>query len=95
MFHVNLTVQNCQVGPSPNPENLKMLALPHCEFCGFLRIFAGVLQKIAGFLGVISNVFGGSFHFAQLNLQTLKNTLDIQLPFQKQGVVGVSRVSDV
>jgi hypothetical protein len=39
-----------------------------------------------------SNVFSGNFHFAQLNPQTLKNTLDIQLPFQKQGVLGVSGV---
>jgi hypothetical protein len=57
-----------------------------------LRVFAEVLRKVAGFLRVISNVFGGSFHFAQLNPQTLKNTLDIQLPFQKQGVLGVSGV---
>jgi len=66
-----------------------MLALPHCGLCGFLRVFAGVLQKIAGILRVISNVFGGSFHFVQLNPQTLKYTLDIQLLFQKQAVVGV------
>ena len=30
------------------------------------------LQIFAGFLRVISNVFSGSFHFAQLNPQTLK-----------------------
>ena len=50
------------------------------------------LQICAGVLRVISNVFGGNFHFAQLNPQTLKHTLDIQLPFQKQGVLGVSGV---
>ena len=75
-----------------------MLALRHFGICGFLRIFAGVLRIFAGvlrtfagvlrnFVGVlrvISNVFGGSFHFAHLNPQTLKNTLEIQLPFQKQ-----------
>ena len=59
---------------------------------GDLRIFAGVLRKFAGFLQVISNVFSCNFHFAQLNPQTLKNILDIQLPFQKQGALGVSGV---
>jgi len=54
--------------------------------------FADICGSFAGFLRVISNVFSGSFHFAQLNPQTLKNTLDIQLPFQKQGVFGVSGV---
>ena len=87
-----------------------MLALRHFGICGFLRIFAGVLRifagvlrtfagvlrKFVGVLRVISSVFGGSFHFAHLNPQpqTLKNTLDIQLPFQneKQGIVRVSGV---
>ena len=67
----------------------KMLALRHFGICGVLRIFAGVLRKFAGVLLVISNVFGGSFHFAHLNPQTLKSTLDIQLPFQKQKKQGI------
>ena len=35
----HLTVRHCQVGPSPNPENLKMLALRHLGICGYLREF--------------------------------------------------------
>ena len=73
----------------------KMLALRHFGICGVLRIFAGVLRKFAGVLLVISNVFGGSFHFAHLNPQTLKSTLDIQLPFQKQKNKEFLRVSGV
>ena len=49
-----------------------------------LRIFARVLWKFAGFCAGNSNVFGGSFHFAQ--------PLDIQLPFQTQWALGVSSV---
>ena len=59
----HVTARHCQVGPSPNPENLNMLA----PSFWFLLILAGV----GGILRVISNVFGCSFDFAQLNPQTL------------------------
>jgi hypothetical protein len=65
----HLTVGHCQVGPSPNPENLKMLALRHFGICGNFAEICGI--------------FAGNFH-EQLNPQTLKSTLDIQLPFQNK-----------
>ena len=43
----HLTVRHCQVGPSPNPENLKMLALRHFGSCGYLREFCGNLRDFA------------------------------------------------
>ena len=46
-----------------------------------LRIFAGVLRIFAGFLPAGNfQRFRWQLHFAQLNPQTLKSTLDIVLP---------------
>jgi hypothetical protein len=60
-----------------------------------LRVFADICRSFAEHCGIFAGYFQrfrGQLFFAQLNPQTLKNTLDIQLPFQKQGVVGVSDV---
>ena len=67
-----------------------MLALRHFGICGYLREFCRYLRDFCQL--VISNVFVGNFHFAQLNPQTLKKHPGHRIAFQKQGVLGVSGV---
>ena len=69
-----------------HPQNRIIWMLPLRHF-GIYNFFS---RKFAGMLWVISTVSSGSFPCVHLNLQTLKNIVDIQLPFQKQGVLRVS-----
>ena len=70
-------------GPSPNPENLKMLALRHFGICGnfaeICGIFAGNFQRFRWQLSLRST-----------QPSDIKKHPGHPIAFPKQGVLGVS-----